>query len=740
MMENRSKGPRRRLYRRKEYDRGGRCDGILTPSDKLFDKMNAEVTNNCLKEDVICCIRNREDLIEDLREIILAENESKRNKSRKIDSDSKSNNVNKLLCALHNTSLCVVESMIKINLVSHSQQGPTKQIENTHDNSQSSQHLQCHQNNLTFSWMGENYLMKMISDLQFLCSFDEVMNILLPEKKTLYRNPFLIPLDLDEVIGYEPDMLSRTSELKQRRMARLPWNINLERVKRAASRILFEEHRAVYGDINIVHVFPHSKRKRNIENLIDVTLPPPPDIDFKHLREVVTSNDMTFDDALVIACVRLLLGCDIEGVNVDNDCLSKQSIFRLARQPIEIIAQEIGTKTVWVQKSLLSTIYTMISRNLFKAELLVISTKESIQSLKSWLLDIVSKRWYATHSSNGNSCVYTECNIEENRIELKKTECSSVDLEIINENKENTSDYRMNDLTSTSSYMDKSSTPPKELSPVPLWTIASITKGDHKLNLVQGNWIDTVNVGDIIRIGHPYDSANYTVTRVERESIFISEAFNDLPILQTLTISDNVGDKSVSNHDCSQHSSNHKDKSEVWKSARIWKLIENNNDHRLKWRKEFDSGFVPWFPTYDTLYKTNFKIKLKWKDIERNCNDTLCNPNMSVHQQRLDYFEKVPLDDIIHETYHTICHSWHPVTPMIDNVKWVRLARTMKFLSNVKNSNHEVDMAFFRHSYKRKLDLKQFKALLFDMALQKYSSSKYDSRVSFGLYNGSSNT
>ena len=116
--------------------------------------------------------------------------------------------------------------------------------------------------------------------------------------------------------------------------------------------------------------------------------------------------------------------------------------------------------------------------------------------------------------------------------------------------------------------------------------------------------------------------------------------------------------------------------------------------------------------------------------MEKKCYDTVCNPDNSAHQQRLHYFEKISLDDIVLETYKTVCQLWHPITPTIDNVKWAKLARTMKFLSNVNNSNHEVDMAFFRHSHQRKLDIKQFKEVLLDMALLKYSSARYDTSVS----------
>ena len=46
----------------------------------------------------------------------------------------------------------------------------------------------------------------------------------------------------------------------------------------------------------------------------------------------------------------------------------------------------------------------------------------------------------------------------------------------------------------------------------------------------------------------------------------------------------------------------------------------------------------------------------------------------------------------------------------------------MKFLSNVKNANHEIDMAFVRRNQDRKLDLARFHAIFDDIASIQYPS------------------
>mmetsp|Transcript_25501 Transcript_25501/g.54184 ORF Transcript_25501/g.54184 Transcript_25501/m.54184 type:complete len:130 (+) Transcript_25501:3-392(+) len=105
--------------------------------------------------------------------------------------------------------------------------------------------------------------------------------------------------------------------------------------------------------------------------------------------------------------------------------------------------------------------------------------------------------------------------------------------------------------------------------------------------------------------------------------------------------------------------------------------------------------------------------------IEQSCVDSPYHLDQCVHQQRVNFFESVHLSNVIDEAFHTVCR-WHPKGTLIDNVKWAKLSRKMKFLSNVKNSKHEIDMAFVRHNQDRKLDLARFHAIFEDIALIQY--------------------
>lgn len=753
-MISKSKQGSRRSHRYEEYEK----EGILTPSDRLFGKISQEVSLNSLREDVIVSIRKREQIIDRMREIIQAENKGNEKGSSRINIESKSNQIKKILHALHNISLCVVEAIIKVNIMSQSMDCEESINCAPISTTQPKSLLSPMKDLLTFYWMGKNYLIKMITDFQFLCNLKEMMNIMLPEKKTLYRNPFLIPLDLDEVVGYEPDLFCTSSTSKKNRMTRTPWRINLQRVKNAASRILFEEHRAVYGDSNVCHVFPKSIHKRG-GDVVDVTLPPSPKIDFIVLEKKVTSKDLCFDDALVIACVYLFLGCGITEMQINKDSIPRESIFKLARQPIQVMFRELcipenEVKVISIQRSVLFIVYSMMMRYLFQGGLSLGEKCESISSLKTWLFHVVSREWEMNGSSKDSEEVsptlgvrdktknkdrYTKNTYKNNR------ENPPIDIGgEKNDQRTESSILKDHDCNPLQGFTEKK----EDMSPIPVWKKVYVQEGSRQVKVLEEDLNNYIHVGDVIRIEHPRQSPDYSVSRVDDDCFFISEPCHQLctDTYKAKQDDDERMSKAVSSlkrvnnvkmrcKDCLNNTLIDEEiipevidqeKHQFFSETRIWKLVSSCEDKRLEWRREYDNGFVPWFTTPQNKYKDYFRIKLNRKTVEKKCYDTVCNPDNSAHQQRLHYFEKISLDDIVLETYKTVCQLWHPITPTIDNVKWAKLARTMKFLSNVNNSNHEVDMAFFRHSHQRKLDIKQFKEVLLDMALLKYSSARYD--------------
>ncbi len=739
-------------------ERSGIDAGVLAPSENLFKKLDDKVSLDALTKDVISSIQNREILIDRAREILSSFHKHEHTKRRRRGRDQdvvRSNKIKKLIFALHNASLCVVEAIISINLMSHS----IKSCEEKNHDDQNPQFL-------SFAWMGENYLTKMLTDFQFMCEMSEVMEILLPERKTLFRNPFLLPLDLDEIVGYEPDSFCTSSESKLTRMSRVPWNINIGRIKRAASRILFEEHRAIYGDKNVVHVFPKmlQSTSRKKKNVVEIGCNEYPRVDVSELKQMLQRDDgLMFDDALVLACVRLFLGRDIESVKIHEFYIPRDSVLKLAKQPLATITDELCTESnelvqIFIESPIIYTIYVMLMRSEIKLELLSSNYTEPMKQLKLWLLNLITRQWTPIHCieavTAGRKRWKPHLKVHHQQNE-KSSNVESTNKILSDTTNTNTSGKFVKDsLTNLEPNAIVSSAPPheedndvepkdesttKEGSPIPIWASTWIEEGSKTVIVDKKEISNELSVGDRIRLGYPFQSRDYTISSIEDKYFVLDVAFQtqspsreELLDRSTERLYSPKGDHPKSDELKQQDPGALQRKLKTGNVVRIWKVIKDKDDKRLEWRKQFDHGFIPWFPLSLNRYGEQFRIKIDMKTIQKNCyDDTRCDPQNCTHQQRLHFFEKVSLDDIIIETFNTVCHSWHPTTPNIDNVKWAKLARTMKFLSNVKNANHEVDMAFFRHSHQRKLDPNRFKSVLVDMALHKYPSARYDGGVSF---------
>lgn len=254
-----------------------------------------------------------------------------------------------------------------------------------------------------------------------------------------------------------------------------------------------------------------------------------------------------------------------------------------------------------------------------------------------------------------------------------------------------------------------------DISFIPLPFLVNVTQGSKSVNVssFSPHRVDNhLKPADVIRIRNVHYPDNLKVS-------------SDPSIL--ITASEFILEKSYVSKMCVEKEAD-SNVSDIQENLKIWKLIPQKNDKRRKWRRQYDDGDISWVSEYSDFdgYTENFRIKIKWKDVEEYCRDCLCDPENSIHQQRVFYFEEVSILKIIEETFHLIC-QWHPVSNAIDNVKWSKLARKMRFLSKVKNSGHEVDMAFVRQikaRKERKLSLDMFIATLQDIALLQYPSHR----------------
>lgn len=372
---------------------------------------------------------------------------------------------------------------------------------------------------------------------------------------------------------------------------------------------------------------------------------------------------------------------------------------------------------------------------------------------------IVSERNEGIHFDN-NIIKHDERNFENFRNELT-IDC---DHDTSNNNCHNKFEgrYLLSDLSEymTNNVGDEGASLYKTHVPMPVHILISVKEAENILKIVSEEKIRDIAFGDIIRIAHPYYSYNYTIQSIDGCTIYLERVFNHLPVLRRKLDDRNKNLSRLFNPYATKRSGGISTRNNQiipleescvltsdsvkiinnltmenisyrnplsFIQAKIWKLVPRDHDKRLMWRRAYDDGLVNWYRDFDEHSGTfhHLKVNLKLCELEMLCFDSLLDPDQSIHQQRVHYFEKVPLGDIISETYKTVC-DWHPKSLNIDIFKWAKLARSMKFLSSIRNSNHEVDMAFFRHHNQRKLNFTEFSSVLLDMATLKYPPPRYN--------------
>ncbi len=734
-----------------QYSRQEDTPLLLMPSDSLFESVEKEAIFSGMKDNVISAIRYREILLAHLRDSIYSMHQ--KSLSGILDS----------LIALHEISLSVVESIIELDSMPR---GTAIDVSGE----------KCM---TTFLWEGKNYLLKMLSDAKFLCKAQLVLDLISP-KTNLRRNPFLVPHTVDEIIIHnrqDERNPSQSSRIRKIRIdiEKVPWKVDLVRLERASERIIFEERRTKYGygdEKNIVHVVPVDHK--HAKNIVELRLPPPPALKMSEVEDVLLSPKLSFDDALIICVLKLLFGEEVDA-SIGREEISRQTVYRIARghfEDIVAIFEGLGSRdrrhAIFVDRFLLVAIQSTILRYLDKAELQKSHQNETMSELMKWLLEILTLRSQEEYSHDDRGLAKKSMVKKsdkgqihfQNDMRVSKELCAVAEEHVLHESEETVEETKDDDSAETT------------LVPVPLWCAVSASEGSKDMRIEVGEVTRQLCPGDKVRICHPYLSLDYTIapdmSNFLNKGVFSTiEEYDHTPLLTSEFIveedsSSRLHDPQAKYKESMKDRSNEKifipctratildlasqrefdvithenidDRSPLsFRQMRLWKLVPNELDKRLEWRREYDNGLVQWRDMYSNSSHIGEHFRVKWQlnKIERDCFDPISDPKTCIHEHRLQYFEQVPLVEIISETFRTVCNHWHPVSSSIDIFKWAKLARSMKFLSRVKNANHEVDMAFFRHSHKRKLDLSQFHAVLIDMASIKYPSIRYDPQVSF---------
>ncbi|KAL9182239.1 hypothetical protein ACHAXT_012891 [Thalassiosira profunda] len=724
---------------------------------------------DALADDVLQNICNREALIARLEKL---------HQHQTSNQPTNQHRVQRLLYGIHNASLAVVESISAWNLGKQEEWYRKKNIEAHADASSSAgspavggandgpivgPDERCPFN--TYVWNGQNYLQKMLFDLDFVGDIPEAISVL-GAGTSFHRNPFLLSLGVGE-LWWAPSVTTTAWK-----------DTNLPRARQAAFAILLDEHhREERSDGAGVDGASIGRLRRGAAYSATFY---PPEIDLAALGVYTDMLDPPPTVAIAICCAHLVLGSVDADVTDKLLYLTKAIALKIFRQPLSgLVCKARAYNPLQPPEGsahMVKLVSLFIVHPLMDPERMA-GVPDEIKYLTVWMRALVNRLVHDGPSKPSSSVdkIFHELDADYQRGQpaSKSLGCddsnkenefvsrnASVQTEAVSQSKPTTNDTSPRDVLKA---MLGEEAEPKQLIPFPVAVTVNLREGSQLVS-VNGALKDAavLHPGDAVRLYDAHESSNWTVatppTENENGSIAFSlrTAYDHSRIVAQETAARN----DVLNRLCYPYKKDgdgtfvHKppdplptsdertrhvasDASDsihsplVVKEAKIWKLVPEDEDMRTKWRREYDDGAVPWDAgqTDDSGQPnriTHFRVRVSLEAIERSCLDSPYPLDRCVHQQRVNFFKSVPLLDVVDEAFHTVCR-WHPKGTLVDNVKWAKLSRKMKFLSNVKNSKHEIDMAFVRRNEDRKLDLERFRAIFDDIASIQYPAlSKED--------------
>lgn len=718
--------------------------------------MNSQgVYCDALTDDVLHNIHNRESLIDRLEKL------------HRESSLARGNRIQRLLYGIHNSSLAVVEATTAWNQSKQHEWYRRKNIEHhvlstTADDDPVTTRNQIIGERCPFNifvWNGDNYLKKMLSDLDFIRDIPEAFSFL--GSSTVYhRNPFLLPIGIDDIV------FRGTASV-----VNLPWkDVNIHRVQQAAFVILLDEyHREVAASRNALSVSENNRGDSIYTNRRDAMNSArfyPPELNVGDLTACANMVDPPATTVVAVCCAQLLLNCVDEDITDNLIFLTKTIVLKICRLPLNGLVRRARSFNPLQRHdpNMIKIVYAFVMHEKMDPDSMV-DTSNEIVYLSMWLRTVVKRHGeivFASNISVSADKVIAELEADNQRRVIKTKELnvrasvvkSPSPCDINKENEDNcrnvavqTEDVAKEPINFNSK-ASCSSSGSSHLVPIPIAITVDLIEGSPTVYINGGGGLDVANTltqGDVVRIYDAHESMDWKISEPPmihsdgRVAFTLSSAYCharlEAKAKQTRddTINrlcypyrkeygspsknETVSEEYVSHHDvASDMQSSFRSPLHV-REAKLWKLVPQGKDSRPEWRRAYDDGSVPW--TNDNAGSNNhdkhFRVRVSLEMVERSCKDLPYPLRQCVHQQRVNYFEGVPLSTVIDEAFHAVCR-WHPKGTLIDNVKWAKLSRQMRFLSSIKNAKHEIDMAFVRHNNYRKLDLSRFHAIFEDIA------------------------
>jgi hypothetical protein len=660
-----------------------------------------------LADEVLQYIHDRETLIERLQ------------KFHAQEANGRCNRVPKLLYGIHNASLGVVEAIAAWNLGKQDDWCRKKHIE-IHSSLPNKSRVgsadghcgPCPFN--TFFWNGQNYLQKMLSDSDFVGDMTEAISFLGPTP--FHRNPFLLPLDIDH-LAWGGNVIVESKVWK---------DVNPARIRRLAFVILLDEY--------------NRNRRPSGGNNADSWKFYPPQLAFDDLSSYTKMADPPATVAIAVCCAHLILGSLDVDITDKLSQLTKMIVLNIFRQPLNGLLHKARVynplRQAEVNKSIIKLVHPFIMNE--KMDSWADDASDQIVHLSKWMkalvLRLAEEEICSSKISTSAGRIFRELEADNQRgipradsFPRRMYHEAKKENESKNESiqTEGTSPDKVMSDPSQSQCLDKTDLGvvcETKLIPYPV----PIT-----VNLIEGSQVAEINgrldelsmlkTTDVVRICDAHESSDWIIseppianadgsmafrlaTAYDHSRISAQEKtakFNALNRLCYPYKRDEEGancngpEKLFMMVECTRHVAS--DANEIIhsplqiKEARIWKLVPEEEDTRAAWRREFDDGGIPYSDCGRRDSVTHFRVRVSLDSIERSCIDFPYPLGQCVHQQRVSFFESIPLADVIGESFNAVCR-WHPQGSLIDNVKWAKLSRKMNFLSNMKNPKHEIDM------------------------------------------------
>lgn len=731
---------------------------------------------DALADEVLQNIHNREALIKRLEKL------------HRESVVSRESRIQRLLYGIHNASLAVVEAITAWNQCKQQAWYGKKTIE-LHNAALvpadgDSEHCaqRCPFN--AFSFNGQNYMKKMLSDLDFVAEIPEALNFVGPST-SFHRNPFLLPMNIDELALCHRDKAHQTG-VESKKICSIPWkDVNVQRVQHSSFIVLLDEF---HRELGLLSDSPSGIDENDplsaayaancCRNKLYSTKFFPPELNVDDLSDVINMLDPPATHVIAICCASLVLNCVDADIMNKLLFLTKPIAIKIFRQPLGPLITKARSYNPLqkIDLKVANIVYPFVMHQKMSSDVLA-GAPEPILFFTAWLRGVLSRTYDA------DSAISRSCNVDKVFSELDSASSRRNKTGGINKvasylsddsNKENDADtnqcrnasvqvqagdfdeslMKEKDVTfdSLKAFKDLFDPEPIKLVPLPIPITITVIEGNQTA-VVNGEFelASSIQSGDAVRICDPFESSDWNVKsspcRDEDGTVSfeLTAAYDHSKIVaqEKKTRDDAIyrlcygrdrtpsPGRVLSSIDLNEYYDVASDQQTSIRShlhikeVRVWKLITEDKDTRPPWRREYDNEMVPWVEDYADTNKCAklFRVRVKMEEIEKSCRDS---PYLDcVHQQRVKFFESVSLMKVIDEAFRAVC-QWHPKGSLVDNVKWAKLSRKMKFMSNMKNAKHEIDMAFVRHNNDRKLDLARFHSILRDIASMQYPALHID--------------